>query len=190
MSLENHIEGVLFYKAEPVKKTVFMELFDVKEAVLNEACVSLEKRLLSGATRLVITDSELQLVVAPELSELIDSIRKDELKKDIGSAGAEALAIILYRGPLSRADIDRVRGVNSTFIIRSLLVRGLIERRSHPTHKQSFTYAITPALLNHLGIQKREELPQFSEIMDALDTYEKEHEEIEHTDKNIFEQQL
>jgi len=189
MNLEHYIEGVLFYKAEPVKKTVLKKIFDISDEILEQSCMSLQERLTNGATRLTITDKEVQLTTAPELSETIETIRKDELRKDIGRAGAETLAIILYRGPLSRADIDRVRGVNSTFIIRSLLIRGLVERRNHPTNKQSFIYNVTPNLFNHLGITKKEDLPQFSEIMDSLDKYDEEQSGENNESKGVFEQQ-
>jgi segregation and condensation protein B len=169
----------LFYKTESVKKADLAALFNTSGEDITRALESLRIRLESGGTRLVQTDTDVQLVSAPELSELIEQLRKDELKKDIGKAGAETLAIILYRGPLTRADIDRVRGVNSTFILRNLLIRGLIERRPNPRNKLSFLYAATTDLLNHLGISRREELPQFAEIMDALDTFEKEQGEQE-----------
>lgn len=176
MDLDKHIEGVLFYKAEPMKKTVLADFFEVPLELLSEALSLLEQRLQNTGIRLVSTDTTVQLVVSPELSETIETLRKDELKKDIGKAGAETLAIILYRGPISRAEIDRIRGVNSNFILRNLLIRGLVERREHPTDQRSFTYAITPSLLNHLGVGKREELPDFAEVLNTLDLYEKQQE--------------
>lgn len=179
MRLEQQIEGVLFYKAEPVQKTALAELFGVSADDIETALEALKTRLEEGATRLTLTDTHAQLVCAPALDDTIEQIRRDELKRDIGKAGAETLAIILYRGPLSRADIDRVRGVNSNFILRNLLIRGLIERREHPTDQRSFFYAVTPALMNHLGISRREDLPDFEAIMNALDTYEMEQQEAE-----------
>lgn len=178
MSLEQHIEGVLFYKAEPMKKAALTAFFEVTDETLREALSNLRERLESGATRIVETDTTVQLVAAPELSETIEKLRKDELKRDIGKAGAETLAIVLYRGPLSRADIDRIRGVNSTFILRNLLMRGLIERRENPRDQRSFLYAATPSLMSHLGITKREELPEFEETMNALDQFERDQEEL------------
>ncbi len=174
MPIERQIEAVLFYKAEPMKKTALAEFFSVPPEEIETALGILNARLTSGGTRLVITDTSVQLVTAPEMSDVIDVLRKDDLKRDIGKAGAETLAIILYRGPISRSDIDRVRGVNSTFILRNLLIRGLIERRDNPKDQRTLLYAVTPSLLNHLGIGKREDLPQFADIMNALDTYEKE----------------
>lgn len=189
MGLEQKIEAVLFYKAEPMKRTELVKFFSVTDGELSEALASLTSSLSLRGIRMVATDTTVCLVTAPELSECIDEVRKEELKGDIGKAGAETLAIILYRGPLSRIEIDRIRGVNSTFIIRNLLIRGLVERRAHPTDQRSYTYAITPTLLNHLGITSRESLPQFAEVMNALDTFEREEneKEAEETTANPFE---
>ncbi len=174
MQLEQHIEAVLFYRAEPVKKSKLAELFSVSLADVDSALQNIATAFTGRGIQLAVTDSEAQLVTAPEMSALIENIRKDELSSDIGKAGAETLAIILYRGPLSRIEIDRIRGVNSTFILRNLLIRGLIERRPHPTDQRSYTYAVTPSLLNHLGISSREALPEFAEMMNALDAFERE----------------
>lgn len=182
MGLEAKIEAVLFYKAEPMKKKAIASFLNVSHDELNEAITRLHNVLTSRGTQLIETDTEIQLTVSSECSELIETLRKDDLKRDIGKAGAEALAIILYRGPLSRAEIDRIRGVNSTFILRNLLVRGLIERREHPTDQRSFVYATTPALLGHLGISKAADLPEYGSIMDQLDAFvsrEREREEAE-----------
>lgn len=174
LDLSAMIEGILFYKSEPVKKSALASILGVSAEDIETALALLAERLRSGGTRLVLTDTMAELVTAQELSDLIQSLRKDELKSDIGKAGAETLSIVLYRGPLTRAEIDRIRGVNSTFIVRNLLVRGLIERRDHPTDSRSFVYAATPMLLNHLGITRREELPDFSAVMDALDVFERD----------------
>ncbi len=174
MSLDSQIEAVLFYKTEPCEKSELSSFLKVSIEDFDGALQTLQARLLSSGTRLIITDTKVQLVTAPELSELIDAIKKEELSADIGKAGAETLAIILYRGPLSRAEVDRIRGVNSTFIIRNLLVRGLIERRDHPTDSRSFFYAVTPALLAQLGVSSREELPEFGSIMNSIDAFMEE----------------
>lgn len=169
MPLDVLIEAILFYKATPQKKSTLQKLFAVENG--EEWVTALEKlrnRLLSGATRLVETDTELALSTAPELSDFIDSLRKAELKGDIGKAGAETLAIILYREPISRAEIDRIRGVNSSFILRNLLVKGLVERE---TSGNSYVFRITPELLKQLGVSSKSELPRFADFMNAIDTF-------------------
>lgn len=168
--LEQQIEAVLFYKATPMKKSALCKLFQCDETALANALVALAKRLETGATRLVQVNDDVELVTAPEFDTLIDSIRKDEMRRDIGKAGAETLAIILYRGPMTRADIDRVRGVNSSFILRNLMVRGLVEKDANT---KQILYKATPELLAHLGITQITDLPDFEQIMNALDAYEK-----------------
>lgn len=171
--LSVQVEGVLFYKAEPVKKRALCTLLQVETEELEQALHKLAERLVDGATRLIMTDTEVELVTAPELDGLMDGIRKDELRRDIGKAGAETLAIVLYRGPITRVEIDRIRGVNSSFILRNLMMRGLVERTTLGKQNQ---YQGTTALLAHLGIATRNDLPGFKETMDALDAYETQQE--------------
>lgn len=171
MTLEQQIEGVLFFRATPMKLTQLAQLFGVEladiEAALNKLVVSLQGHGIA----ILRTETEVQLATAPALDELIESLRKDELKRDIGKAGAETLAIVLYRGPIARAEIDRIRGVNSGFILRNLMVRGLVERN---TEGRGHTFSITPALLAHLGITHKTELPNYATILDQLERFEAE----------------
>lgn len=171
ISLEKMLEGVLFYKASPQKKPDLCKLLSCTEETLADAVNTLKERLAAGGTSLIETDSDLQLVSSPELDEIIESMRKDELKRDIGKAGAETLSIVLYKGPITRVEIDRIRGVNSGFILRNLLIRGLVERSSvGRTH----SFEATPALLAHLGITNKTELPDYSVVLDQLEAFEKE----------------
>jgi len=178
MELSTNIEGVLFYKATPMKKTTLCKLFSVDSLELESALTLLAERLTHGALRLSYTDTDVQLVTASELDQLLESVRKDEMKRDIGKAGAETLAIVLYRGPITRAEIDRIRGVNSSFILRNLLIRGLVERQSDGALSR---FVCTPTLLSHLGITHKEELPVYAETLDALEKFEKEQSEQETT---------
>jgi segregation and condensation protein B len=168
MPLDILIEAVLFYKATPQKKAALQKLFDVSDEALAIALEQLKHRLEFGAVRLLETDTEISLSTAPELSEFIETMRKGELKGDIGKAGAETLAIILYKEPVSRAEIDRVRGVNSSFILRNLLVKGLITREAAGN---SYHFRISPALLQHLGVSAKSELSRFSEFMNAIENF-------------------
>ena len=175
-SLDQKIEAILFYKSSPVKLTELVKLLSVTPEECVEALAVLSDRLLSGATRLVLTQTDATLVTAPDLTDLIEQLRKDEQKRDIGKAGAETLAIILYRGPISRGEIDRIRGVNSGYILRNLSVRGLIERGSNP---KKVEYQITPLLLQHLGVTDRQSLPGFDVIMNQLEAYQRSKDVLE-----------
>jgi len=170
MPLDILLEGLLFYRSAPLKKQVIMKQFSADIDGLNAAIAALQARLENGALRLIETDLEIQLVTAPALAPFIEDIRKQDMKSDIGKAGAETLAIVLYRGVVTRAEIDQIRGVNSTFILRNLLVRGLIQRQ--PAEKGSgYAFRIAPELLAHLGVTSTHELVDFARITDALDAF-------------------
>lgn len=171
MPLDILIEGLLFYKSAPQKKASLLKLYSVSADDLTIAIKHLSERLQTGALRLVETDTEISLATAPELALFIEQIRKADIKNDIGKAGAETLSIVLYRGPVSRNEIDRIRGVNSSFILRNLLIRGLIERNAS-AKGNGYTFSVTPALLSQLGVPSTSNLPEFSRITDALEQFE------------------
>ena len=168
-TLEQKIEAVLFFKAAPVNLSVLEKMLTVTQIEIIDAITALTTRLSSGATRVLNTGDEVCLVVAPELTNTVEIIRKDDLKRDIGKAGAETLSIVLYRAPVTRGEIDRIRGVNSAYILRNLEVRGLVARN---TNSKRVEYTITPALLQHLGVTSKQQLPQYETILNTLDTFE------------------
>ena len=170
MPIDILIEGLLFYKSSPQKKQTLLKLLDITTEEFNGALVVLKERLQNSALRLVETDDDVQLVTCAEMAPIIETLRKNELKADIGKAGAETLAIILYQGPISRAEIDRIRGVNSSFILRNLLIRGLIERNHNKAHS-GFVFSISTSLLTHLGVTHKHELPDFAKIADTLESF-------------------
>ena len=89
---------------------------------------------------------------------------KSEFNEELSRAAVETAAIIAYQGPLTRVDIEYVRGVNSSFILRSLMMRGLIERVENPKDARSYLYRISFDFLKHLGVVRIEELPQYEEL--------------------------
>jgi len=186
MSLDSKLEGILFYKAESLHKTDVSELLSCNSEELTSAIGALRERLIGGI-RLLETETHIGLVTAPELSDYLESVRRDELKRDIGKAGAETLSIVLYRGPITRSEIDFVRGVNSSFILRNLMVRGLVMREPNPKDQRALRYSASPELLMHLGVARREDLPDYQTIQNELDRIEKETREGE-VSENISEE--
>ncbi len=82
------------------------------------------------------------------------------------------MTIVLYRGPIARSQIDYIRGVNSTFTLRNLLIRGLIERIPNPKDSRGFLYRPTFDLMNHLGITRIENLPEYAKVVTETQTEE------------------
>ena len=171
MDLDAKIEALLFYKGETMKVKELVKLLDADQDAVENALSELKEKLSGRGVRLIRKEDEVQLATSPEISDLIEQIRKDELTKDLGKAGAETLAIVLYKGPITRAEIDYVRGVNSTFILRNLLIRGLVEKVSNPKDQRSFLYKPTLELLSFLGISSIEELPEFDTVQSELEKF-------------------
>jgi len=171
MDLTAQIEALLFYRGEPVSYKELGKLLSVTEGKITGALAVLKESLKGRGIQLIEKDNEVMLATAASMSDMIEKIRKEELTKDLGKAGAETLAIILYRGPSSRSDVDYIRGVNSTFILRNLLIRGLVERVSNPDDQRSYVYKPTFELLSYLGVKNLSELPQFAAVRAELDKF-------------------
>lgn len=170
-SLSDHIEALLFYKGEPVLVRDLSRMAGVGEVETREALAVLKERL-TGGIRLVLDSDRVLLATAPEYTASIESLIKEELSKDLGKAGSEALAIVLYMGPITRARVDHIRGVNSTFALRHLLVRGLVEKISNPDDSRSMLYRPTLELLAHLGVGMVEDLPDYEAVRKELMQFE------------------
>lgn len=178
MELEKQLEAILFYKGEPIKVKELSAILRADETSVREAAERLRASLSGRGVCLLQKDDAYLLGTAPDLSELIENVRKEELSRDIGKAGLETLSIILYKGPVSRSDVDYIRGVNSSFIIRNLLIRGLVERITNPNDSRSFLYKPTFELLSYLGITRIEELPDLEQVRQELEVFVKEQEEM------------
>ncbi|MBX4209507.1 SMC-Scp complex subunit ScpB [Candidatus Parcubacteria bacterium] len=185
MTLENKLEALLFWKGEPIALKKAQAALGCSKEELDAAISALEAALSLRGLRLMRNGDELELRTAPEAAALIEKLTKDELVRDLGKAGLETLSIILYKGPVKRAEIDYIRGVNSSFIIRNLLIRGLIERI---TEKESdgkaqagrgYSYKPTIDLLAHLGVAKIDDLPEYAKVKAELEAFASEEDRIE-----------
>lgn len=172
MALEQKIEAVLFYKGEPESRKGLAQLLKVTEDEIEKAVTTLASSLDVRGIRLLRLQDQYELVTAPETSDVIVEVKKEELARDLGKAGAETLAIVLYRGPVARAVIEYIRGVNSSFVLRNLQMRGLIARVHNPNDNRSYLYKVTPELLKHLGVTSLTELPEYEKLRKELDALE------------------
>lgn len=162
------IEALLFYKNEPVSIRELARMLSVSEEDVRNALKMLEEKLQGRGFALMQKDDTVALATAPEAAQYIEALRKEELSKELGKAALETLTIIIYRAPVARAEIEYVRGVNSTFILRNLLVRGLIEKIPNKQDQRSFLYRPTVALLSMLGITRIEEMPEYATVQERL----------------------
>jgi segregation and condensation protein B len=169
MNLKNKIESYLFFKGEPVSVKSLAKVFDVGEEELQNALEELKESLSGrGVVLMQLDGDKVTLGTHPEMSEFFKELRKEELSKDLSKASLETLSIILYKEGVSRADIDYIRGVNSSFILRNLSVRGLIERELDKSDSRKYVYKPSFELLSFMGVTERKELPRFEEVQQKL----------------------
>lgn len=167
MELSQKIEALLFFKGEPVTVKFLAGSLDVSEENIVGALGILEESLSGRGVVLMKNSDEYMLGTAPLMSDLIEKLVKEELNRDLGKAGLEALTIVLYRGPVSRTEINYIRGVNSNYILRNLLIRGLIEKVDQGG--RSTVYRPTFELLSYMGVSKVEDLPEYEEAAKAVE---------------------
>ncbi len=162
------LEALLFASSGPVSKKRLAAMLGVTPELLNQAASVLRDSLTGRGLALIETATEFELRTSPEAAEFVQKLREGELSRDLGRAGLETLAVILYRGGATRGEVDWVRGVNSSQTVRSLLMRGLIEKSENSEDARRPRYVATVDALAHLGLSRKEELPEYEELSKAL----------------------
>ncbi|MBI2097338.1 MAG: SMC-Scp complex subunit ScpB [Candidatus Vogelbacteria bacterium] len=171
LELEEKLEALLFWKAEPQRVSKLAETLAVGESEIKTGLEGLTAKLSDRGVRLVVKDDEVTLGTAPELGDLLTRLTKEELSADLGRAGLETLTVVLYRGPVAKSEIDYLRGVNSSFTLRHLLVRGLIEKKSNPNDARSSFYQPTFESMSLLGLVRLDELPEYEAVKKQIDDF-------------------
>ncbi|MHB9019910.1 MAG: SMC-Scp complex subunit ScpB [Minisyncoccota bacterium] len=154
------IEAVLFAYGEPISIERLGKILKITPLELETALKDLEIELSKQERGIVLikNSEKIQLATKPELTSLLEDIIKQEFTEDLTPTALETLSIIAYAGPISRADIEYIRGVNSSFTIRNLLLRGLVERTIDPKRANAYIYNASFDLIKRLGILKVEDL--------------------------------
>ncbi|MDP2676568.1 MAG: SMC-Scp complex subunit ScpB [bacterium] len=174
--LPQTIESLLFVLGEPTSFKRLAVLTGASDEEVMRAVDELSASLIDRGIRLVRTENSAGLVTAPESSKIISEVMKEEFSGDLSRAALETLAIIIYKGSASRPDVDYVRGVNSSFTMRNLLVRGLVLRTPHPTDARSYIYRPSVDLLKYFGISRIEDIPEYERIRSELQKQKPEEE--------------
>src|SRR3990172_7767665 len=151
--LEKKIEALLFVAGEPMSPEKLSKLLKKDKEEIKKALGTLGDNLLERGIRVSRNNNEYILITAPELS----------------GATLETLAVIVYKGSLSRAKIDYIRGVNSSFTVRNLMIRGLVERKPDPDDSRSWLYSPSFDFLKYMGIERIENLAGYEDFKKEMD---------------------
>lgn len=164
LSLEARVESLLFVADAPVSVGRLAEALEVTPAQIERALAELEAACAGRGLRLQRAGSLVQLTSAPEAAPHVERFLGLEARTSLSQAALETLAIIAYRQPITRPEIEAVRGVSSDSVLRTLLSVGLIEEVGRaPTVGRPIIYATTFEFLQHFGLGSLEELPPLGE---------------------------
>jgi segregation and condensation protein B len=182
--LSKKIEAILFYSSEPVSVNFLVKILDAKKEEVSQAITELKDRLSGSGIRILEANNEYSLVTAPEFATLIEKMIKEEREKDLGRAGIETLSIIAYKGPVTKKEIEYIRGVNSQYALRNLLLRGLVERKVSQNDERMIVYNITGETIRFLGLSSIEDLPEYKESRAQLEEVKLDESELEANTEN------
>ncbi|MDQ5901657.1 MAG: segregation and condensation protein [Patescibacteria group bacterium] len=168
LSLTSKIEALLFYKGEPVSFSSIAKSFNASAEEVQNSISELKNSLNERGVCLVQNEKEVMLGTNPKMSSFFEEMRKEELNKELSKASLETLSIVLYKEKVSRAEIDFIRGVNSTFILRNLAVRGLVDKEQDPKDSRVSLFKPSLELLSYLGVSSSKDLPNYEEIVVRL----------------------
>ncbi|MBP5993783.1 MAG: SMC-Scp complex subunit ScpB [Candidatus Moranbacteria bacterium] len=161
------LEAVLFVSGEPVSFTRIEKTLNVTATELAELLAALQEKLAhddSAGLQVITHHQNVSLATKSLHAGLIEQLTKAALQENLSRAALEVLAIIAYRAPIARVEIEAIRGVNCSFTLRNLLLRDLIERIGNPTDSRGYLYQPTFKFLQSLGLSSIGELPDFETL--------------------------
>ena len=165
-SLVPVLEAILFASGDPVTLERLEKALETPADTILEALGALRDRLAydRAGVRLVQMENAWQLTTAPEYAPIVRKTLETRRPPSLSGAALEVLAIVAYRGPVTRAFVEKVRGVDSSYTVSSLCDRGILEEAGRlEVPGRPILYRLTPAALRILGISSLSELPPLPE---------------------------
>ncbi len=164
-SLSQTIEALLFVSGHPLTETTIAKYAQAEPLAVRQALEDLHHRFAQEGRgiQLLKNQSTWQLVSHPECAPQVYAFAKEEVLGELTRAQLETLAVIAYRGPVAKRELDAIRGVNCRQIIRNLLMRGLVEGEGDDADNDdgSAQYRVSAAFIRHVGLTRIEDLPDF-----------------------------
>lgn len=169
------IEGLLFVTPGLVSVHQLAKALDTTDGEIESILSRIEKHYKESGhgLRLMRVKSKVQLTTAPEISKIIENYLELDTTSTLSQAALETLAIIAYKQPVTRPEIEVIRGVNSDGVLRTLLSKGLIEELGRAeTPGRPIYYGTSPEFLQYFGLESLDKLPFID--FDALEEYQEE----------------
>ena len=164
LSLSALVESLLFVSPAPLSVTQIAKVLDVPARTIEKEIELLENVYQERGICIQRFQGKVQLVSAPQAAPYIEVLLGLDSSYRLSNAALETLAIIVYKQPITRPQVESIRGVNSDGVIKSLLAKGLIEEVGRAeTPGRPALYSITSDFLQHFGLKSLDELPNLEE---------------------------
>ncbi len=164
-SLRTKIESILFVAAKPMTVKRLAEICGSDKAKVEEAVAAMvaEYNNEEHGVRVLSHDGNVQIATSPDTAKLVADYLKDETTGELTKPSLETLTVIAYRGPITKAELEQIRGVNCSLILRNLMMRGLVDAAGEPGLPTT-PYSVTMEFLRFLGISAVSDLPDFETL--------------------------
>ena len=165
VDLDSALEGILFAAGESVSAQRIAAVLGVATESVFESAERLSRQYDGRGIRLVRMDNSLQLTSAPEHAEYITAVLETRRPPKLSQAALEVLALVAYYQPVTKAYIDRARGVDSSYTVSTLTDRELIEQAGRlDVPGRPLLYRTGEVFLRTMGIESLDELPKLPDI--------------------------
>jgi segregation and condensation protein B len=166
--LEQKIESLLFFKNEPVSFKWLGKNLEISLGNISNIIKEMSKYYKDRGIVMLVGNDAVSLVTADVSKDLIKDLTNTQGERELSKQALETLSIIAYKGKITKSEIDYIRGVNSIFILRNLLVRGLVSKKQNILDKRASLYVLTHDTLSFLGLTDIQKLPHFQEVSNKL----------------------
>lgn len=166
--LELAIEAILFVSSEPVTIKQLAAATNQSAKDINQALKHLSQTLQNRGINLLITGEKYSLVSSPSVGKTVDQFLGAGARTELSKPALETLSIIAYKQPVSRSDIEAIRGVSCEQTIRNLLLRGLItEDPSRGRQVKARHYITSPKFLQYFGFTHPDQIPPLDQLAET-----------------------
>lgn len=163
--IKKQIEALLFLTNKPLSIKKLAELTERSKAEIETVLEVLKQEYNNNerGIKIMINADHVQMATDPEVSETMEKFLKEELTAEMTRPQLEALTIIAYRGPITKMELEQIRGVNCSLILRNLMMRGLIETTLNKKIGAN-VYSVTLDFVRHLGLTDIKDLPDYERL--------------------------
>lgn len=165
MTIVSKIESILFVASKPLTAKKIAAVLSVPMPEVEEALQVLqtEYNVENAGIVLLKNNDEYQMVSSPENKEAAENFMKAEISGELTRPQLETLTVVSYCGPITKPELEQIRGVNCGIILRNLMMRGLVKENDDSANLLP-AYEVTMEYLRHIGINSLEELPNYTEL--------------------------